>query len=379
MVKLAVVASGDALNVAGWSGTPFHITRALQTRYPDLVAVKQPRPAWFGPARRAGRKLTQGFIDLEWSETLGRRHALLLERQLRREAVHAAICIGASPLAAYLARVLPTVHVSDATSALMRTYYQEFAALQPHLAGNAQRLDMAAVLYAKACLFASPWAAQSAIDDYGADPARVFVVPLGANVEACGGVLPLEKEAGVCHVVFIGMDWQRKRGDIAVQAIMELAERGIPVSLDIVGVVPPRPLDSTVVTVHGYVSKSTKQGRETFHRIMARADFLLVPTERECFGVFAAEGAAFGIPVISTRTGGLPGVVLDGVSGFLLPPEAGPLAYADIIATVWNDKELHATLREGAKARFHEVLNWNAWLAQAGPIIDRVVTEAVAG
>jgi glycosyltransferase involved in cell wall biosynthesis len=377
MVKLAVVAPGDPLDVSIWSGTPYYATRALQTRYPNLLSVKQPRPAWFEPARRAVRRLTRGYIDPAWSETLGRRHALLLARQLRHAGVDAVVCIGISPLSAYLAEMLPVIHVSDATSALMRTYYQEFVGLHPSLADGAQRLDMASVRRAKACLLASPWAAQSAIDDYGADPARVHVVPLGANVD---GVDPMarrsENDDGVCHLVFIGVDWHRKRGDLAVQAATELARRGVRVKLDIVGAMPPAPIDPELATVHGFISKATPEGTRLFHSLMTRADFLLVPTARECFGVFAAEGNAFGVPVISTRTGGLPGVIVDGLNGYLLPPEAGPQAYADTIAAIWSDKVEYEKLREGAAARFRTVLNWDAWVTRAGEIIDHVIDEA---
>ncbi|MFN0086694.1 MAG: N-acetyl-alpha-D-glucosaminyl L-malate synthase BshA [Blastocatellia bacterium] len=49
------------------------------------------------------------------------------------------------------------------------------------------------------------------------------------------------------------------------------------------------------------------------------ADLLLMPSETESFGLAALEAMACEVPVIATHVGGLPEVVLDGETGFLVP------------------------------------------------------------
>jgi N-acetyl-alpha-D-glucosaminyl L-malate synthase BshA len=44
-----------------------------------------------------------------------------------------------------------------------------------------------------------------------------------------------------------------------------------------------------------------------------------VPSDQESFGLVALEAMSCGVPVIATKTGGLPEVVIDGESGFLSP------------------------------------------------------------
>lgn len=56
----------------------------------------------------------------------------------------------------------------------------------------------------------------------------------------------------------------------------------------------------------------------------------------ESFGVAVAEASACGIPVVATSVGGLPEIVRDGVTGFLVPPE-DPRAAADAIARLLAD------------------------------------------
>src|SRR5262245_27238757 len=48
------------------------------------------------------------------------------------------------------------------------------------------------------------------------------------------------------------------------------------------------------------------------------ADLLLLPSENESFGLSALEAMACEVPVIATRVGGLPEVVLDGKTGYLV-------------------------------------------------------------
>ena len=43
----------------------------------------------------------------------------------------------------------------------------------------------------------------------------------------------------------------------------------------------------------------------------------MLPSETESFGLAALEAMAVGVPVISSNTGGIPEVNLNGVSGFL--------------------------------------------------------------
>ena len=85
------------------------------------------------------------------------------------------------------------------------------------------------------------------------------------------------------------------------------------------------------------------------------ADAAILSSDAENFPHVAVEALAAGTPVISTAVGGVPEIVESGVNGLLVQPgDSRRLGQA--MASVAEDGELLATLREGAQAtgpRYH--------------------------
>ena len=85
------------------------------------------------------------------------------------------------------------------------------------------------------------------------------------------------------------------------------------------------------------------------------ADAFLLPSESESFGLAALEALASGAPVVASRVGGLPEVVDDGETGFLLP--VGDVeGMSEAAARILMDEDAHRAMavrgRERAVERF---------------------------
>ncbi len=65
-------------------------------------------------------------------------------------------------------------------------------------------------------------------------------------------------------------------------------------------------------------------------RIMAEIDILVHPADNESFGRVAVEAMAAGLPVVGVRGGGIGEIVVDGVTGFLAPPDDAAALVAQI-------------------------------------------------
>lgn len=87
--------------------------------------------------------------------------------------------------------------------------------------------------------------------------------------------------------------------------------------------------------------------------LLRGSDLFLLPSQMESFGLSGLEAMACGVPVLATRTGGLPEVVVEGETGYLLPVGAVE-EFADRALAVLGDAPLHARLRAAAAARARE-------------------------
>jgi glycosyltransferase involved in cell wall biosynthesis len=77
--------------------------------------------------------------------------------------------------------------------------------------------------------------------------------------------------------------------------------------------------------------------------LLSVSDLFLLPSLQESFGLSALEAMACGVPVVASNVGGLPEVVVDGVTGFLHPP-SDVERMADSAIQILSDPALHARL-----------------------------------
>ena len=86
--------------------------------------------------------------------------------------------------------------------------------------------------------------------------------------------------------------------------------------------------------------------REDAHRILRHLDVFTLSSCLEGLGTSVLDAMALGVPVVATRTGGLPEMVEDGVSGLLVPPK-NARALAAAMQSVLEDTALRERLKAG--------------------------------
>ena len=94
---------------------------------------------------------------------------------------------------------------------------------------------------------------------------------------------------------------------------------------------------------------------------MSTVHFLLLPTRADASLIVACEANAFGVPAITTETGGVPDIVQDGVNGYCLPYHADGRLYALLISELFKDQERYEQLVQSSRMRYEERLNWDSW------------------
>lgn len=158
------------------------------------------------------------------------------------------------------------------------------------------------------------------------------------------------------------MEWERKGGDIALAAFRLLQQKALNPVLHIIGCIPPHDLskESAIINIP-FLDKNKPEDFKQLHNIFLQTDFLILPTRAECAGIVFCETSAYGIPSITTNTGGVTTYVKKRINGFALPIESGGKEYAVIIEGLCRNRSETQLLKKSSRNQFEEVLNWDNW------------------
>ncbi len=100
--------------------------------------------------------------------------------------------------------------------------------------------------------------------------------------------------------------------------IFDRINKQVPSRLLIVGEGPDKKVCEALCVEKGIEEKVAFLGNSNeVDKILCFTDLFILPSEKESFGLAALEAMACGVPVISTNTGGVPEVNVQGVSGYL--------------------------------------------------------------
>lgn len=133
-----------------------------------------------------------------------------------------------------------------------------------------------------------------------------------------------------------------------VVRIFEKVQEKLPARLLLAGDGPDRAIAERLARDLGICQKITFTGkvRETAP-ILELSDLFLLPSETESFGLAALEAMAEGVPVVSSNTGGIPEVNIDGFSGFT--SNVGDIeSMAENAIRILKDKATHQLFRQQA-------------------------------
>jgi glycosyltransferase involved in cell wall biosynthesis len=382
-MRIAYVTSYDSADINNWSGLGYFIWKSLADRGHEVtligsltVPARVQRMGAF-KAKFYSRWLNKMYLA-EHDLMTARSYAREVHRRLNQlSGIDVVLSPGTIPVA-FLPEGLPVVTCADATHRRLFGTYPAYRNLSRLNHRHGDRIEQAAYRRAAAMVFASQWAADSAIEDYAADPAKVHVVPFGANQKNSPARTFVEQAiAGRDHrrlrLLFIGVEWERKGGPVALEVARHFNEAGLPTHLTIFGCNPEiKSTDREFVTVHGFVSK----GGDGQHRIqeeMARSHFLIVPSTAECYGLVYCEASSLGVPSVARNVGGVATIVQNDRNGRLFNPQESPVVIAEWIGSIFRDYDAYRRLALSSFEEYEARLNWKV----AGERLEKILENAV--
>jgi D-inositol-3-phosphate glycosyltransferase len=201
------------------------------------------------------------------------------------------------------------------------------------------------------------------VEHYGADAARIAVIPCGVDTElfAPGNQKAARAALGLGddpHLLYVGRQTPIKGLETLLDAMARLRATGSRARLSIVGGDADEPVDGHEAALRERLARlglgaavrfvgAQPQGRLPAWYVAA--DATVLPSYYESFGMVALEAMACGSPVVASRVGGLQTTVRDRVTG-LLVPEHDPVALAEALGRLLGDEDLRWRLgREGIR------------------------------
>jgi glycosyltransferase involved in cell wall biosynthesis len=293
------------------------------------------------------------------------RRARLVERALEHADVDVIFGCGASSALYDLRTSVPIVSYCDAPASIISATYPAAAERSAAYKDAMDELEQGALLRVRDGVFASTAARHAAITQYGLEPSRAHVVPMGANIVPIGELparrLPTRDALTLC---FVGASPERKRLDVAIGTAELLRDRGWNVVLRYVGPARRTASRSSVVRWEGRLQLSRAADRERMRVVYAQSHVLLLPSVGEAFGIAPCEAAHFGAPSVVSATGGLPTAVRHGRTGLVLPLDSGVEDYADAVESIAGDPDRYLALSANAMERARRELTWEHWAAR---------------
>jgi glycosyltransferase involved in cell wall biosynthesis len=337
-------------NLGGHATMHLNIYRAL-ARHPevDLVALDVPPPSFL---RRVMGMQLPGLarLDLDLSPV---RSQLALSGTAHRM-LQAAIAAGpVGAIHAYSQHVAmrslrelrryPSVVSTDGSAAqnAVQLPFRAPGRFTPFTARVGEYYEERVFDAATVVVAQSEWCADAIRARYDLGPDRLRVIPFGIippDHPAPSGIDP----QALPEVTFTGTSLQRKGGTALLRAFRRRL-RGRCV-LNLVTPEPVEPMDGV------RVFSDIRPGDRRLVEMLGRTAVFALPSEIDKSPYSVLEAMFAGLPVVSTNVGGIPEMVVDGETGFLVPPDDDE-AIADAIEKLLADDALRVEMGLASRAR----------------------------
>ncbi|GAB4460755.1 MAG: glycosyltransferase family 4 protein [Armatimonadaceae bacterium] len=194
------------------------------------------------------------------------------------------------------------------------------------------------------------WVAESLRNDYGVPPEKITPISPGVDVDLFRPNPGVKPNDGVVRLLFVGGDFQRKGGDFLLRWAKENQpsegrwELHLVTRDDVPDKIPG------VFVHHGITNNSPE-----LVRLYQQSDVFVLPTRADCYSLVALEAMACGVPVIISRLGGIPHIIEEGKSGYLIDVDDYHCLserLSSLVATSDIRQQMGAVARQVAYERF---------------------------
>lgn len=365
-MKIAYISIQDSTNIRSFSGTGYYIPKSLNINGAEIHYIGNLKTKPYLKEKIKDYFYTYIKKKKYWfnrNPAVIRNYARQVQKELQE--INPDVIVSFSgPSVALLETDKPIVLWADAVFADIIDFYPEFSNMADITIRHGHQMEKSLLDRCAHLVYSSEWAARGAIEHYNIPSEKVSVIPYGANIETNWDEKEVKdiiqsKDHTHCKLLFVGVHWQRKGGEKALEVAKNLHKSGISTELHILGSSPePETQIPEYVKIHGFVSKETEEGKQLIHDLIRSSHFLILPTLADCTPIVFAEFNSYGIPCLTTDIGGISTVIRDGVNGKLFSTNSSSEEYVDYIQSLFSDYNQYARLAKSSYNEYINRLNW---------------------
>ncbi len=215
---------------------------------------------------------------------------------------------------------------------------------------------------AEAIFFGSNWIMGETMKNLGLteDPKKHYVVNTGGHI-------PIPKKDTYNYkedelkLLFIALNFEKKGGFDAVNIFLECKKILPKATLTIIGEEPPSSvLQLEGINYLGRLSKNKEDELKIMMQAFQKASFLIHPTKMDTMGAIIPEANYFGTPAVASNRFGVPDLIKDGETGFLIQNKEELNNVCDRIIRLFKDKEGYFTMRSASRLFSLNNFSWDS-------------------
>jgi glycosyltransferase involved in cell wall biosynthesis len=314
-IKIAYIAKIEVENLEYWSGIPYNIYHFLKKNNFEVTLIDK-----FSKLPLKILKLYEVFwrffnikYDPDRSIFLSKYYSKLINKKISNSN-YDYIFTYDSTLISFLDTKIPIILWTDLTFDLYKnTYLRKYKKIYKTTHINGNYLEKLALNKCKKIIYSSQYTLINAKKRYKIKRDKLYFLPFAAdlhfqNKKYKKKLIPKSK---IINFLSVGVDWHRKGMDKTiefVQNLQKISENKI-INLDIVGCENNLKVKNNNIKIHGYLSKKNPDDIKKLNKFYTNANFFILLSRAEAFGLVFLEAASYGLPIITNKVGGISSIV----------------------------------------------------------------------
>jgi glycosyltransferase involved in cell wall biosynthesis len=355
----------NPLNLKSWSGTNYFILKCLKKNFKVItVGPLSNRIRLFYTLKKIFFSFLKIKFDIDRPRLVLKDFAFQVKKKINN-LNYDAIIVTEPALLSFIESKKPVFIWTDLVFSTYYNHYFSDKKIHDETIKDGNFFERKSLKKSSRIFLTSKWAVNDASKYYKIPSSKFSVIPFGANIENIPSKKKIikkikDKNFSICKLITIGVHWDRKGIEKAVNLTKTMNNFGQPTKLYIVGARPPAGyvLPSNV-EIFRFLDKNVPEDRRKLFELLYDSHFHVLFTKAEGCGIVFAEASAFGLYSITHNVGGVGGMISNNFNGFKFDVKKDNLKkISKHIINIFQNKKYYLEKSLSSRIEYDNKLNW---------------------